>query len=80
VSRAVPARILHAGCVIGDAPQDLKYLGEPTRLRIGEGLGEISNGFLRGLHRFCGDGGDGLDRLVDGFGNGLLGNGHDHSP
>ena len=26
----------HAGCVIGDAPQDLKYQGEPTRLRIGE--------------------------------------------
>ncbi len=25
----------HAGCVIGDAPQDLKYSGEPTRLRIG---------------------------------------------
>lgn len=27
----------HAGCVIGDAPQDLKYAGEPTRLRIGDG-------------------------------------------
>ncbi len=26
----------HAGCVIGDAPQDLKYKGEPTKLRIGE--------------------------------------------
>jgi UDP-N-acetylglucosamine acyltransferase len=26
----------HAGCVIGDAPQDLKYAGEPTRLRIGD--------------------------------------------
>ena len=26
----------HAGCVIGDAPQDLKYQGEPTRVRIGE--------------------------------------------
>ena len=25
----------HAGCVIGDAPQDLKYNGTPTRLRIG---------------------------------------------
>src|SRR5436309_10690932 len=25
----------HTGCVIGDAPQDLKYNGEPTRLRIG---------------------------------------------
>src|SRR5256886_15700763 len=27
----------HAGCVIGDAPQDLKYKSEPTRLRIGDG-------------------------------------------
>ncbi len=26
----------HTGCVIGDAPQDLKYHGEPTRLRIGD--------------------------------------------
>lgn len=26
----------HAGCVIGDAPQDLKYHNEPTRLRIGD--------------------------------------------
>jgi UDP-N-acetylglucosamine acyltransferase len=26
----------HTGCVIGDAPQDLKYAGEATRLRIGE--------------------------------------------
>lgn len=25
----------HASCVIGDAPQDLKYDGRPTRLRIG---------------------------------------------
>jgi UDP-N-acetylglucosamine acyltransferase len=25
-----------AGCVIGEAPQDLKYKGEPTRLRIGD--------------------------------------------
>ena len=24
----------HAGCVIGDAPQDLKYTDEPTGLRI----------------------------------------------
>ncbi|MCX8108962.1 MAG: acyl-ACP--UDP-N-acetylglucosamine O-acyltransferase [Verrucomicrobiae bacterium] len=28
--------IFHAGCVIGDAPQDLKYKGQPTRLRIGD--------------------------------------------
>ena len=27
----------YVGCVIGEAPQDLKYNGEPTRLRIGEG-------------------------------------------
>jgi len=26
----------HAGCVIGDAPQDLKYKDAPTRLRIGD--------------------------------------------
>ena len=26
----------HAGCVIGDAPQDLKYQEQPTRLRIGD--------------------------------------------
>ena len=26
----------HAGCVMGEAPQDLKYSNEPTRLRIGE--------------------------------------------
>jgi UDP-N-acetylglucosamine acyltransferase len=26
----------HASCVIGDAPQDLKYDGTPTRLRIGD--------------------------------------------
>jgi UDP-N-acetylglucosamine acyltransferase len=26
----------HAGCVIGDAPQDLKYKGEPSRLLIGD--------------------------------------------
>ncbi len=26
----------HAGCVIGEAPQDLKYKGEATRLSIGE--------------------------------------------
>lgn len=26
----------HTGCVIGDAPQDLKYSDEPTRLRIGD--------------------------------------------
>src|SRR4051794_16968459 len=29
----------HTGCVIGDAPQDLKYHREPTRLRIGDNNG-----------------------------------------
>jgi len=28
--------VFHTGCVIGDAPQDLKYKDEPTGLRIGE--------------------------------------------
>lgn len=28
--------VFHSGCVIGDAPQDLKYKDEPTRLSIGE--------------------------------------------
>ena len=28
--------VFHAGCVIGDAPQDLKYKGAPTRLVIGD--------------------------------------------
>lgn len=27
----------HAGCVIGDEPQDMKYKGQPTRTRIGDG-------------------------------------------
>lgn len=27
----------HAGCVIGEAPQDLKYKGDPTGLVIGDG-------------------------------------------
>ncbi len=31
-----PGNQFHAGCVIGDAPQDLKYKNEPTRLRIGD--------------------------------------------
>lgn len=29
--------VFHAGCVIGDAPQDLKYRDQPTRVRIGDG-------------------------------------------
>jgi UDP-N-acetylglucosamine acyltransferase len=28
--------IFHAGCVIGNIPQDLKYKGDPTGLRIGD--------------------------------------------
>jgi UDP-N-acetylglucosamine acyltransferase len=30
------ANTFHAGCVIGDSPQDLKYKNEPTGLRIGD--------------------------------------------
>ena len=30
-----PRNRIHAGAVLGDAPQDLKYAGAPTRLRIG---------------------------------------------
>lgn len=36
VTRIGTGNRFHAGCVIGDAPQDLKYRGEPTRLRIGD--------------------------------------------
>jgi UDP-N-acetylglucosamine acyltransferase len=28
--------IFHSGCVIGGAPQDLKYKGDPTGLRVGD--------------------------------------------
>lgn len=28
--------LVDAGCILGGAPQDLKYKGEPTRLRIGD--------------------------------------------
>lgn len=28
---------IHTGCVIGDAPQDLRYTDAPTRLRVGDG-------------------------------------------
>jgi UDP-N-acetylglucosamine acyltransferase len=28
--------LFHSGCVIGGAPQDLKYKGDPTTLRIGD--------------------------------------------
>ncbi len=28
--------VIHAGAVLGDAPQDFKYRGEPTRLRFGD--------------------------------------------
>lgn len=28
---------IHAGAVLGEAPQDFKYSGQPTRLRIGDG-------------------------------------------
>lgn len=32
-----PDNCFHAHCVIGDAPQDVKYKNDPTGLRIGEG-------------------------------------------
>jgi len=34
--RAGAGNRFHAGCVIGDEPQDLKYTGAPTGLRIGD--------------------------------------------
>jgi UDP-N-acetylglucosamine acyltransferase len=36
LSKIGAGNAFHAGCVIGDAPQDLKYKDEPTGLRIGE--------------------------------------------
>lgn len=36
VTRIGNGNQFHAGCVIGDAPQDLKYDGAPTRVRIGD--------------------------------------------
>jgi UDP-N-acetylglucosamine acyltransferase len=36
VTRIGSGNKFHAGAVIGDAPQDLKYHGEPTRLVIGD--------------------------------------------
>lgn len=36
VARIGARNRFHAGCVIGDGPQDLKYKGEPTGLRIGD--------------------------------------------
>ncbi len=36
LTTAGPHNRFFAGCVIGEAPQDLKYKGEPTRLRIGD--------------------------------------------
>jgi len=35
-TRAGAGNHFHAGCVIGDAPQDLKYRGEPTPVIIGD--------------------------------------------
>ena len=32
-----PDNHIYTGAVLGEAPQDVKYSGEPTRLRIGEG-------------------------------------------
>ncbi len=36
VTRVGKGNKFHASCVIGDAPQDLKYKSTPTRLRIGD--------------------------------------------
>jgi UDP-N-acetylglucosamine acyltransferase len=36
VTKAGTGNQFHAGCVIGDAPQDLKYRGAPTRVVIGD--------------------------------------------
>src|SRR4026207_1141623 len=36
VTRIGAGNRFHTGCVIGDAPQDLKYKDEPTGLRIGD--------------------------------------------
>ena len=36
VTRIGAGNKFHAGCVIGDAPQDLKYRDEPTRVVIGD--------------------------------------------
>jgi UDP-N-acetylglucosamine acyltransferase len=36
LSKIGASNVFHAGCVIGDAPQDLKYKNEPTGLRIGD--------------------------------------------
>lgn len=36
VTRIGAANVFHAGCVIGNTPQDLKYRGAPSRTRIGD--------------------------------------------
>lgn len=36
VARVGRNNVIHAGSVIGDAPQDLKYRDAPTRIRIGD--------------------------------------------
>lgn len=36
LTTAGPGNRFDAGCIIGEAPQDLKYRGAPTRLQIGE--------------------------------------------
>lgn len=61
--------VFHAGAVIGDAPQDLKYAGAPTRLRIGD-----DNVFREHvtLHRSTRESGD----TVIGNGNLLMAGSH----
>ena len=58
--------IIHHGAVVGHAPQDLKYAGEPTTCEIGEGttVREYAT-----LHRGTGEGGKtviGSDVFPDG--------------
>jgi UDP-N-acetylglucosamine acyltransferase len=36
VTKIGAGNFFHPGCVIGNAPQDLKYKGEPTRVSIGD--------------------------------------------
>ena len=52
---AGPRNRFHAGAVVGDAPQDLKYDGSPTRVRVGAG-----NVFREHVtvHRGAGQGGE----------------------
>jgi UDP-N-acetylglucosamine acyltransferase len=60
---------VHAGCVIGDAPQDVKYKDEPTRLDIGD-----DNLFREGVTVHCSA--TAADATVIGSKNFLMVNSH----